>query len=203
MFWFKITVPQFPVWYKPWRTALTMHLLLICFFLHCQICRSDVAVAFCYSKQDSSLCNFFKSHFAHVYRRYRPYIVCVFMYMLISFHCSSFLVSRILLSKRLQAVLSTGSDSVLTATALPVRWFSSPPLRMFTSSYSTSPSLPPLHPLPRSHDLTMVHSAALVTWRGYVWFGPAITSDGNCCAGSLGHARWFFFVYCTLAYTYS
>lgn len=54
--------------------------------------------------------------------------------------------------RRYGSALFTGSDSVLTGATLPVHWFSSAPLRMFTSSsYLSHPSR---QPSSWSHDFT-------------------------------------------------
>lgn len=134
--------PTSHFWYKPCTTALSIHLEIDRLFQHCQVCKVVLCCAgqesWC-SKQESSLS--ILSVWVQLIFTYTVYFLCMCS---LSFGWSPFLVSR--------AALSTGSDSVLTAAALPVSWFSPTPLRMFTSSSSpVSLSHPPLRPLPWSH----------------------------------------------------
>lgn len=71
----------------------------------------------------------------------------------------------------------TGSDSVLTDAALPLSWFSSTSLRMFTSSYPVSLSHLPFHPL--SSMVTLKHSSLYLVV--YLWRLLGETEDGMFC----------------------
>lgn len=71
----------------------------------------------------------------------------------------------------------TGSDSVLTDAALPLSWFSSTSLRMFTSSYPVSLSHLPFHPL--SSMVTLKHSSLYLVV--YLWRLLGETEDGMLC----------------------
>ncbi len=121
----------------------------------------------CHSKRESSMYKLQSMCINSI----RCSFVCICSY---EFVWSPFLVSRTSLSKRLWAALRTGSDSVLTGSALPVSWFSTTPLRMSPSSSSpVSLSHSPLRPLALRVHVTLHPSAQLQVRPGLSRFSSA------------------------------